>query len=216
MNIDHLMWAAPDLERGRDQLEALFGVRPVPGGSHPGLGTRNALLGLGERCYLELIAPDPDQALAGTFGACLQALSGSALVTFAVADQDLAAVGARACARGLRARGPVRTARTTPAGDRLEWDLLFLGGHAFGALCPFFIDWRASAHPSTSLPQAGTLLGLDLGVRAAPVLSALYRSLGVPLAVQSDDHPWLRARIGAAAGEVVLASSAASVRLRFG
>jgi hypothetical protein len=50
--IDHLMWAVPDLVAGVDRLESLTGVRAASGGAHPGMGTANALLGLGPGVYL--------------------------------------------------------------------------------------------------------------------------------------------------------------------
>ncbi|HYX19468.1 MAG TPA: VOC family protein, partial [Thermoanaerobaculia bacterium] len=60
--LDHLVFATPDLERTVDALEASLGVRAAEGGRHVAEGTRDAVLGLGPSSYLEILGRDPGQS----------------------------------------------------------------------------------------------------------------------------------------------------------
>src|SRR5258708_29690899 len=109
--LDHILLGVGDLDRGIAWLEQRTGVRAVFGGVHPGRGTRNALLSLGPRRYLEIIAPDPQQAGSAAsrewWAARLNALQEPRLLGWAAHTDDLAALAKSAAAAGL-AIEPVR------------------------------------------------------------------------------------------------------------
>ena len=207
IELDHLMWGAPSLEEGVAEAERLFGVAPAPGGVHPGLGTQNALLSLGDRVYLEIIAPDPAQNLAGTFGERIAGLSECGLITWAAQASGLAGIAGRAAEMAVTARGPVPTERLTPDGDLLKWELLFLGGHQFPGLVPFFIDWLDTPHPATTNPVAGRFASLEISTPDAEELTVFFNGLGMSVPVQAAETVDISAVIETDNGEVRLSKA---------
>jgi hypothetical protein len=210
IRLDHLMWGAPSLEAGMARAEELFGVAPAPGGVHPGLGTRNALLSLGQTEYLEIIAPDPEQDLADNLGGRLATLEAPGLITWAASSPALAELAKRAAGLELVARGPIPTRRATPDGAMLEWELLFLGGHPFGSLVPFFIDWLDSPHPATANPVAGRLDRLEIRSPDPEALNDVFEELGIQQRAAHADEPTLVAHIETGGDEVTLESAPAA------
>jgi hypothetical protein len=123
--LDHLLLGAPDLDAASEAFAALTGVTPKTGGSHPGHGTRNHLVGLAGGIYLEIIAPDPAQDLDGTLGAQLAALSAPRLWSAAFRTPDLPARLSQAEAAGATRDCDIFTmSRAREDGTLLEWSIL--------------------------------------------------------------------------------------------
>ena len=100
--IDHLVYATPDLALGIDTADKLFGVRATPGGQHPGEGTRNALIALGPTSYFEIIGPDPEQPSperGRRFG--IDDLKAPRLTTWVAKGKDLQAFADNALVHGV-------------------------------------------------------------------------------------------------------------------
>jgi hypothetical protein len=156
---DHILFGCPDLDAGIKLLEERTGVRAVFGGVHPGRGTRNALLALGKRQYLEIIAPDPAQATADERGAEVRKLTGPRVISWAVHTEDIGAAKRAAEENGLKLMGPAPGSRQRPDGKLLRWQAL--GVVTADTLIPFYIQWSAdSPHPSADLPAAGSVSSL--------------------------------------------------------
>lgn len=152
--LDHLVYAAPDLDALVADFTDRTGVAPVLGGRHVGRGTRNHLVGLGGAAYLELIGPDDPAAtpLPGVFG--IDRLGAPRLAAWVVRPADLDAAVRRSRDGGYDPGDIAPLSRRTPDGHLLEWRLTPNRGDRFDGLAPALIDWQDARHPTEGgLPE---------------------------------------------------------------
>jgi hypothetical protein len=200
--LDHILLGSADLDAGIAFVEQHAGVRAAFGGVHPGRGTQNALLSLGDRHYLEIIAPDPKQQGANVTPmfradliAHLRSLSTPHLVGWAAHPGSLDAFAKKIREAGMAFHGPTPGSRKRPDGRVLQWQTLNLEDDHSGLL-PFFIEWAAdSPHPASDAPSG---CGVTHFALAAPDFDALKRTtviLGLDVAVEKNEKPQIRATL---------------------
>lgn len=203
--LDHILLGCNDLDRGIAFVEDNTGVRAAVGGVHPGRGTRNALLWLGERRYLEIIAPDPHQpGAADTLG--LRKLTEPRLVGWAAHPGDLDSFAKKLREAGVAFEGPTPGSRARPDGRVLHWKTVNLADDRHGLL-PFFIEWGAdSAHPSTDAPKGCSLDYFEVMSSNPDELTQVIQRIGIDLPVERSDKPRLRALFTGPKGDLGVSS----------
>ena len=201
--LDHILLGAPDLHGGIDFVEKHTGVRAMFGGVHPGRGTQNALLSLGERRYLEIIAPDPAQpGLKNPIASNLHSLGEPRLVGWAAHPGSVSALAGKLRAARIKFEGPTPGSRKRPDGQLLKWQIVSLADTASGLL-PFFIEWgQNSVHPSVDAPKGCALLGFTAETPDPEKLLATLKVLNLDLPVKKGEKPRLHAVISGPKGNL--------------
>ncbi|MFV0523830.1 MAG: VOC family protein [Acidimicrobiales bacterium] len=205
--IDHLVVVGGAL----DPLVAWFaeaaGVVPTPGGSHPGIGTRNALVGLHGATYLELLAPDPDQPTPSgprPFGIDDLGPDEHRLVTFAVRVDDIVVAADGARRAGIEIGAIHEMVRSRSDGTPLSWEVSESVYPEGGGAVPFLIDWRDSPHPSASVTHDCRLDRLLVRHPDPERLGLVFDAIGLALAVAAADPGGVSASLVTPRGTVEL------------
>jgi hypothetical protein len=203
--LDHFILGCNDLDHGIACVEQRTGVRAAFGGVHPGRGTRNALLSLGERRYLEIMAPDPAQQVTPQISR-LSELKDPRIVGWAAHPGDLDKFSAHLREAGIAFEGPRAGSRQRPDGKILHWKTLTLKDDQ-GGLLPFFIEWSAdSLHPSADAPKGCTLTHF-VAVNSNPDdLNKAAKLLELDMPVLQGDKTQVQAVIIGPKGELAVSS----------
>lgn len=204
-HIDHVIVGTSDLDSGMAELQRLTGVRPIAGGSHPGQGTRNALLSLGDRTYLELYAPNPVEPVGSPEVRELQGLAGLKPLGWAVAPGDTEALRSALAEHGFALSPPEVGSRARPDGSMLNWETF--GIERFDdALAPFFIRWKqpANLHPSRTSPGGCQLVAIHLQEPEPERLADAIRPLRLIVTVAKAREQRMEVELACPKGSVKL------------
>ena len=188
LELDHLVVAATDLDSGQAWLAERLGATLAPGGQHTGVGTHNRLLQLGNRVYLELIAPDPSQAepprprpfLLDDPDMKARLVIAPQLVHWVVRSNDLQAdVAAAPYQPGTivnMTRGTLTWRLTVPRGGRPAGD----------GMLPSMIQWDLpdDQHPTARLPDVGVAL-TGLSIRAPQAVLTCLPEISTPVTIET-------------------------------
>ena len=188
LELDHLVVAATDLDSGQAWLAERLGATLAPGGQHTGVGTHNRLLQLGNRVYLELIAPDPSQAepprprpfLLDDPDMKARLVIAPQLVHWVVRSNDLQAdVAAAPYQPGTivnMTRGTLTWRLTVPRGGRPAGD----------GMLPSMIqgDLPDDQHPTARLPDVGVAL-TGLSIRAPQAVLTCLPKISTPVTIET-------------------------------
>lgn len=207
--LDHLVIAADTLDQGEDYLASLLGVRPQRGGKHAAMGTHNSLLRLGERCYLELIAIDPEAATPArprwfdlgrpTMRALLA--QQPRLIHWVARTDDIEA------ARRASPIDPGPVHAMTRGSFRWRVTVPDDGSRPGAGVLPTLIQWDDARHPADEMPDTGVRVAALAAAHPEPgSVRAALAALGLSdtLKVTFDAAPRLAAMLSTRRGTVTL------------
>ena len=193
-----------DLAAAAQELEARHGLASIEGGRHPGWGTANRIVPLGE-AYLELVAVvDEAEAAQSPFGRWVAAAHPTLAwpLGWAVRTQQLDDVARRL---DLTVAAGSRAARS---GQLVRWRLAGVEQAAAEPSLPFFIEWGQG----TPLPGRAPVTHRAGAFQIAKLqldgdfdrLAAWLGSHRLPITVRTGAPAVARIVLTGAAGEIVL------------
>ena len=204
--IDHLVYCVSNLERSMNDFEKLTGVRPVFGGYHATQGTKNALVGLGNKCYLELLAIDhQNEDILPPRWMGIDLLGESKFTRWALHAENL-----EKDADTVKNYNPVLSKvtggqRKTAAGELLKWQLSLPAASPEVEVVPFFIDWsRSAAHPADSLGRECGLLGIELKHPRPDIIGPVFEQLGLEVDLFEAAEASIRVTLNTPKGVITL------------
>jgi glyoxalase-like protein len=169
--VDHVLLPVADLEEGARRLRKGHGLRAIPGGRHPNVGTANMIVPLG-RQYLELIAiVDSQEAAASRLAKRItNALDERRMfVGWAIRTRDLDAMRGKLLDAGWDVPPMEEGSRRRPDGELLRWRTQDVNNGAVRIAVPFVIEWEvpdglhpgeaAAEHPSGATALRRVVIG---------------------------------------------------------
>jgi hypothetical protein len=203
MILDHFAWATPSLQEATNYYERLSGVKPAPGGAHPGKGTRNALVSLGPKLYLAIDGPDHTQTLDNNNGAWMAKLTAPRMNEFVVSVRDIGLTQGILERLGFASEIEHHSRKRADDAD-IAVLALRLVDHPYGVAMPGFLQWLTDKHPALDAAAGSKLVAFQIDHPESASIRALYADLGLDIQVAQAQCPALRVKIRGRHGQFEL------------
>lgn len=204
--IDHIVYCVPDLDKAIDNFHDKTGTKPVIGGRHLKKGTRNALVNLENKCYLEFLAIDKKSSIIAPRWMGIDLINEPTITRWSLKSTDLKAEQAI-----LRTYNPElgqieEGQRMTTEGKLLKWQMSLPLAHPKVELVPFITDWSQSEmHPTDALAEECSLVSLEVQIQQGdePILNCIKQLVdNIPITKGKTDK--ITITIRGAGGAVTL------------
>jgi len=205
LEFDHFLYATPDVDATVAEVEDRFGVRFAGGGRHDDWGTRNRVLPLGDRLYLEVIGPDERRSdKEGDRILGVDRLETPSLMWWAVRPFLLPLTCGEFETAGYVPGEIIQGRRELETGDELSWQMTDPHVRLVDGLLPLVIDWDYdSRHPGEQGTPGVSLADFRLEHPDHASLAQDFVNLGLP-EVAPGDSPALVASFHTPNGTVEL------------
>jgi len=195
--IDHLVYSVLDLGKAISDFERLTGIRPTFGGYHTTRGTKNAIVNLGNACYLELLAIDEENKdIAAPRWMGVDFISKAQMTRFALKSDDLDSDSAI-----LRKYNPQMGEinggqRQMSNGKMLTWEMILPLAAPAVDIVPFMTDWRKSdVHPTDNMKEQCIFIGFKFIHPNPEKMMNLLSELGMNTKVERGEEIEIKAII---------------------
>jgi hypothetical protein len=204
--IDHIILACSNVPEAMTSFEHMTGVRPTTVGGLTGLGTKGFRVRLDNNSYLEVIGPNEKNP--GPLGVKLAELEEGVFVPFhfAIRESELSDMKDDFIPNDLGFESDhIAMSGKNKEGEVRKWEMLFMQGHFFGGVIPYYVDWGECVHPTASLPDVGSLKSFKVTApTGAKVLQVVKNVKNIAV---EEGEPALEICISTARGTITFSGS---------
>jgi len=208
--LDHVVIGINDLDQGVKEIERITGVRPKADGRDPQLGTHSAVIGLGDKSFLEIIAPDPkadpaliEAELKPLFVDRLERFESLTPFSWAIGTSNLDKTVLFARRSNIRTSEPLPGSRKRSWGrqTRWVWTRVF---RPESYVMPLFVQWDTDTRPPQDrAPKGCALLGLKVYSRTYKSVLSLIATMQVEVESEGAEEESISFSLDCPRGEVV-------------
>jgi len=202
--IDHIVYCVPDLEESVIRFNDFLGVTPSIGGRHLLKGTKNALINLGNQCYLELLAIDHlNKNITSNRWMGIDYIKESKITRWAIQSEDLIADQ-----KILKTYNPEmgfieEGQRITQHNETLKWQMTIPLNKPKVELIPFVVSWKNSNHhPTDKMEEKCSLKSISFFGNNK--LNQSFKDLTLPYKISPSSNVKITATINGPKGDITI------------